>query len=263
MKVENKLEGKGFKQEYKRVLKEFLAECLEHPNVEGVILVGSYAIGLQNSRSDIDVCIITTDEVSYWKRGNIVKSGFIIEYSFYPVSYLKKLQAQDLITKKRLRTRMFATGKILFDKNGTIKDLQIQAQADLKEELPQSSNEEIEIKKYYLWDQLDNLHSLAEEKSPGFTYAYYTGLQEIIEVYANYLGLELPRAGRMHRFITDSKFRKRYKIIEIPDKEFAALFELAMQKPILENLRKLTELVHSRMGGFIIDGWTVSGPTNK
>jgi hypothetical protein len=243
--------------EYRKVLNEFLVPFLKHPAAEGALLVGSYAVGLEDSFSDIDVCIIVSDSVQEWKRGNVMRSGFLIEYSIYPISYLRKLQDQDLVNRKRLRTRMLATGRVLFDKNGTIKTLQNEARKEILENLPPVADVDLEIRKYYLWDQLDNLYSLQKEKSPGFIYAYFIALQEVIEKYAAYLRLELPRPGRMHRFLTDAEFCKRYMIPQIPDPEFRELFELAMREPLIEKLERITRLVHDRMGGFVIDGWTV------
>lgn len=253
-----KYESLTHKPKYENALREFIAPWLENPEVEGVLLVGSYAVGLENSFSDIDICIVMADSVSQWTRGNSIVSGFLIEYSFYPVGYLKQLQEQDLASRKRLRTRMLATGKIIYDKNGLIKELQKEAREKIVEGLSPITKEALEIRKYYLWDQLDNLRSLAEEKSPGLAYAYFTALQEILETYAAYLGLEIPRPGRIYRFLTDIEFCKRYLITEIPDPEFIAFFESAMRNPSLKTLEQITQLVHERMGGFNINGWTIT-----
>lgn len=243
----------------KRILKKFLEPWKRREDVLGILLVGSYATGLNTNQSDIDVCIILRDTARHWQRGNIIISGFLIEYGAYTVSYLEQLQERDLRNGKRLRTRMLATGQILFDRANTIEQLQKEAQKLLREKLPQQNTELIEMRKYYLWDQLDNLHDLANRGAPGFVYAYYSGLQEILICYATFLCLEIPCPARIHSFLTDMEFQRRYGIALIPDATFLKLFGKAMPRPSLKIFEQLTNHVHKHMGGFRIDGWTLRG----
>lgn len=101
----------------RKIIQEFLIPWKQHKHVLGALLVGSYAVGLETPQSDIDICIIFEDKIRYWERGDIIISGFIVEYACYSRFYLKQLQKRDLKEGKRLRTRMLATGKILFDTN--------------------------------------------------------------------------------------------------------------------------------------------------
>lgn len=251
---------------HRETINEFLRPWNRRRDVIGALLVGSYATGLATLQSDIDICIILRDTIRRWRRGNIVMSGFLIEYAAYPIPHLKYLQDRDLTEGMRLRTRMLATGIILFDRTGTIQKLQRKARWLLRKKLPKQSKEIIEMHKYLLWNQLDNLLDLKKEHSQGkggFAYAYYAGLQNILHFYASFLRLEIPRPNRIHRFLYDSEFRKKYSIAGLPDVSFSKLFESAMREPSLPIFKQLTAYVHKRMGGFSINGWKLRGHTPR
>jgi hypothetical protein len=245
---------------FQKELDEFLAPWFEHPNTEGALLVGSYAVGLQDDRSDVDVCIILNDDSSHWGRGNVQKGKYLIEYAFFTLAGLKQMQERDLVSRKRLRTRMIATGKVYFDKHGVLARLKAEAMEKLSEPMPESSEFDLEVRKYNLWDQLDNLKSLEAKQSLGYAYAYYAALQDIIEAYALHLGIELPRPGRMWCFLNEDDFRTKYRILEFPDRDFIAAFSSAMTHPSTATLETLTKHVHEKTGGFDVDGWNLIQP---
>lgn len=246
---------------HENIAEKFLAPWRKNKDVLGAMLVGSYAVGLETPQSDIDLCIILKDGVRYWKRGDVLISGFIVEYAFYPRRYLKKLQEKDLKEGKRLRTRMLATGKILFDTKEIVKQIQVEARKLINRKLAPLQAEEVELRKYYLWDQLDNLRSLMEQHANGFVYTYYACLYEILAFYSAFLRTEIPRPARIHRFLTEEEFRKHYNIAPLPDTVFVGLFEKAMHKPSLQIVERLTSYVYENTGGFSINGWTLSGRT--
>ena len=114
--------------------------------------------------------------------------------------------------------------------------------------------------KYYLWDQLDNIRDLAHQRSPGYAYAYFCGLQNILQHYAAYLGSETLRPVRMYQFLTDPEFRRKYMIEEFPDARFMQLAARCFEDVSLAKIEQLTEYVQSQMGGFKLDGWTLKVP---
>jgi len=65
-------------------LEKFLKEWKEKDFVEGALLTGSYAIGMETKYSDVDVYIILSDSVEWRERGNKVIDGVLIEYFANP-----------------------------------------------------------------------------------------------------------------------------------------------------------------------------------
>ena len=247
------------REDYEKAIEAFLRPRKRNKHVIGTLLVGSYATGLETPLSDIDVCMVLENGVRRWERGNVMVSDFLVEYAAYPIAYIKYLQERDLRERMRLRTRMLATGIILFDKNGVVRRLQKEARVLLKRKLPPQYTETTEIHKYLLWDQLNNLRDLRRQRARGFAYAYYAALQNLLNFYASYLRIEVPRPNRIHCFFSDAEFRARYGIRAFPDAMFSKLFERAMRWPSLPILTRLTARVHKRMGGFSINGWKLCG----
>ena len=89
--------------------------------------------------------------------------------------------------------------------------------ADIKEKFPKQSRESIELNKYSLWDQLDNLQDQKNQDKSDFVYAYYACLQNILAYYSTFLGFEIPRPARVGIFMRSGYFRKKYNIAKIPD----------------------------------------------
>ena len=81
---------------YELAIEEFLAPWLRRNDVRGALLVGSYATGLAGPASDIDLLIILGEKAQHWQRGNVMVSGFLVEYASYSIPYLKQLQDRDL-----------------------------------------------------------------------------------------------------------------------------------------------------------------------
>ncbi|WP_240924214.1 nucleotidyltransferase domain-containing protein [Thermococcus sp. 21S7] len=55
--------------DWKQALEKFLDPWKEKDFVEAAILTGSYALGLQTQRSDVDVYIILSDDVDWREKG--------------------------------------------------------------------------------------------------------------------------------------------------------------------------------------------------
>lgn len=120
-------------------------------------------------------------------------SGFLIEYAAYPIPYLRSIQDKDLKDGMRLRTRMLATGIILFDRSGAIQQLQKGARQLLKKKLPGQSAELTEMHKYYLWDQLDNLQDIRRQR----TLVLLTPTMRACRIFSGFMPLSYVRKYRV------------------------------------------------------------------
>ena len=117
-----------------------------------------------------------------------------------------------------------------------------------------------EMSKYTLWDQLDNLKDLNEQKNPSFEFMYFRNLSVIQETYAQYLNVEVRGAAKLYKILTDERFRERYKIEKFPDDQFIKLWKQCLEKVTISTIEELTNYVLSKMGGFEIDGWRLRTP---
>lgn len=238
-----------------QALSKALLRWRKRKDVAGILLAGSYATGLATKFSDIDLYIVLSDQANNRERGNDIIDGWIIEYNADPIRYVRSLQREQYHVGLRHCARKVATGKVLFERDATLKNLQEEARRFMRKKLPRKNKIRIEMMKYYLWDQIDNLRDLAHQKSAGFEYAYYCGLQMLFGFYGEYLGAELLRPVRVHQFMTDSTFREKYAIEAFPDAVFMRMASRCMIKVDLKRIEKLTFYVQEKMGGFKSDGW--------
>lgn len=250
-----------FDDSYRNALNTFLAEWKTRNECLGIMLVGSFATGLQTKYSDVDVYIILKEETPWRERGDKMYGDFLVEYNAHTIRFIKELIDKDKAQGKRHCLRKIATGTIQFDPTGKVKELQEEARQLMDTPLPQSRDPEwVEMSKYYMWDQIDNMRDLADRKDPGFAYAYFAGVANVVEYYAKFLGAEILRPVRMHSFFSNEEFHKKYGIVPFPDKEFAALVIECMKGAVLDKVEHLTAYVTEKMGGLQIDGWILRVP---
>ncbi|GAB6134722.1 nucleotidyltransferase domain-containing protein [Thermococcus prieurii] len=236
-------------------LGKFLTPWEENEVVEAAILTGSYALGLQTPRSDVDVYIILSDDVDWRERGNVFVDGFLIEYFANPVRAVRMYFEEELAQNSRGTARIILTGKVLFDKTGIVETLRAEAEEYMRKPFPKPDPLKVELAKYFLWDALDSLKDSEERGDPSYSYLYHLALREALESYARFLRVEVPPASKVYRLFSDEAFRRAYLFPDFPDDEFVALFLRAMEEVRTGNAEALVNHVLEKMGGFRIDGW--------
>lgn len=249
-------------QPWEKALNKFLADWKNRKEVIGALVTGSYMTGLATEFSDIDVHIILSDDVKWRERGNKIVDGFLIEYFANPIcQIIKNSKSEDGKNRIASDVRMFAVGKILFDKTGALKRVKRRFEKQLERKKFKKPNRlEKEIKKYCLWDQLDNLRDLYRQNSPSFSFVYFDDLFRVLEIYTEFIGTEICGLSKVYKLLTDQEFRKKYKIKKIPDQKFVSLFKKSLETASLNNMEQLTDYVLKKMGGFNIDGWKIKTP---
>ena len=246
---------------YKIALQEFLEGWKNKKEVTGVLVCGSYVTGNPSKHSDIDVHIILSDKVHWRERGNKIVNGFLIEYFANPSKGIPKYFKGDYEENSRCSPTQFLTGQILFDKRGKLKLLKNEARKWADKAFKKQNRTNVELQKYHLWDNLDNLQDNYEQNSKDFYYIYHNFLSEVIEIYAKYLKQNTFSIHKTLVFLTRHSVLKKYLAEEFPDKKFVKLFTKALiennKKQMIFQYEKLTKYVLTKMGGFNIDGWKI------
>lgn len=252
---------------WEKALNKFLASWKRRKEVIGVLVCGSFVTGDPSEHSDIDVHILLSEPINWRERGNKVVDGFLIEYFANPPRQIKEYFKDDYNDNCRSAATQFATGKVLFDEKGEVKELKKEARKWLKKGFKAPNKKLNELIKYSLWDMLDNLQDTYEKGSKGFTYTYYNYLKELFERYAKYSGQPKDAVNRTYELLTEAKTRGKYLQSEFPDQRFVKLFVKAMSErneaKMLSHFEKLTTHVIAQMGGFEIDGWRMRTPVEK
>lgn len=243
-------------EKWKLALKEFLKKYEDDDDVIGAVLCGSYATGNQNEDSDIDVYLVLKDNVSYRERGNVDSNSYLIEYFMNPVWKIKKYM-EDEFSKNKLSTiSIFAYGKIIYDLDGSTKELQDLALEYIDKPLNTIKSSNLDMNNYHLWDYLDELKVCLKEKNPNFNLIYYDLLESVYNSYAEYLSIPKFPKTKIYKILTDETFRRRYHVFSLPEEDFVKLylrcFELDKPETMYKNMEALVNYYYKKQGGFNI-----------
>lgn len=243
-------------EKWKLALKEFLKNYEDNDDVIGALLCGSYASGNQNEDSDIDVCLILKDNTNYQERGNVDSNSYLIEYFMNPVWKIRKYMEDEFSKNKFGTINMFAYGKIIYDLDGRVKELQDKALEYIDKELSNITSDKLDMNNYHLWDYLDELKVNLKEETPNFNLVYYDLLDSVYTFYEEYLSIpKLPKTKR-YKILTDEDFRRKYHVFKLPEKEFIKLYltcyEVDSPSKMYKNIEKLINYYYQKQGGFNI-----------
>jgi len=250
----------GAVAEWATAVDEFLAPWKRKREVLGAVVAGSRVVGTHTPNSDIDIHIVLSDRVSWRERGNRRVAGFLIEYFANPLRQLTAYRENDRKRFVRSEARMFSQGELWFDKTGAVARLQRIGRSEMTRPFRRLTAVEIELAKYALWDELDNLVDLARAESPLHGHAYHHLLDSVLDAYRRLLGCEVSHLSKLWRFFCEPEFRRRQAYPEFPDQAFARLFLACVRTMRQSAIERLVEHVHERMGGFHVDGWKLRTP---
>ena len=168
-------------EKWKIALKEFLKKYEEDDDGIGAVLCGSYANETYNENSDIDVYLILKDGTNYSVRGNTESNSYLIEYFMNTKDGIKEFMAKEFNNGKHSTTTMFAYGKIIYDLNGTVKELQDLALDYLDRPFKNITTKKLDENNYQVCDLLDELNDNTNLKN-NVPYIDIVNLQSIINV---------------------------------------------------------------------------------
>jgi predicted nucleotidyltransferase len=248
-------------KKWEKAVEEFLKEWKLKEAAIGVLICGSYVTGDPSNRSDIDLHIILSDKVDWRERGNKYVNGYLIEYFANPPKQIRKYFQEDFNDHRTMAMVQFITGEIIRDDTGMIKKLKEEAKAWLSKKYEPLHETILEVKKYAIWDSLDNLNDCYEQNRSDFSFVYFNSLNFLFSEYCSVLGLEQIPAYQIGTYLTDPNFKRKYIKETFPDQVFSEIFVKALhikeENCMTASYEKLANHVLNAMGGFCIDGWKV------
>jgi hypothetical protein len=255
------------KEKWEIALEKFLDEWINKKEVVGIVACGSYITGNPSKHSDIDIQILLDKNVRWRERGNKIIDGILMEYFANPMSQIIKYFDEDYKDRTRTAAHMFITGKIVYDKNGAIKDIIKKAKEWNKRKFEPMSLSQKELWKYSLWDMNDNLEEVYEAKTDDFYFVYFNYLKKLYETYSTFLRFDSLSVNKLLKLLTIEKQKIKYKIKDYPDQHFVNLFieaiKLKDKQTMIKEYSKLTLYVLDKMEGFDINGWKFRSPIEK
>ena len=243
-------------EKWKIALKEFLKNYEENDDVIGAILCGSYANDTYNESSDIDIYMVLKEGTDYYMKGCTESNSYLIEYFINTKTGIKNYMEKEFNNGKHSTTTMFAYGKIIYDLEGAVKELQDLALEYIDKPLNDITAKKLDINNYHVWDRLDELKTSLKEERLDFNKLYYSLLDELYNIYAEYLSIPKLPNTKVYRILTNEEYRKKSHVFKLPEKEFIDLYLKCYEddKPdtMLKNISNLINYYYEKQGGFNI-----------
>lgn len=243
-------------EKWKLALREFLKKYEEDDDVVGAILCGSYATGCQNEYSDIDVYLVLKNECNYQERACVDSNSYLVEYFMKPVWKIKEYMEDEFNNNDFSTINVFAYGKIIYDLDGSVKELQEKALQYVDRPLNVIKTSRLDDNNYHIWDDLDELKRCLKENDPQFNLIYYNLLKKVCRAYLEYLGIPTLPTNKLYRILTDEEYRRKNHVFKLPEEEFIRLyvrcFELDKPNAMYKNMEVLVNYYYEKIGGFNI-----------
>ncbi|MGH1518893.1 nucleotidyltransferase domain-containing protein [Chryseobacterium sp. JK1] len=204
-----------------KALSQFLDQWKNKKHVIGILLTGSYAVGLQTENSDIDIRIIFDSSKTKTLKGLETIDNYKFSYLGRSLESIKKKFNDEFLNRQKFEAYIFNIGTILYDRKNVIRELKELANVYVSTPLLKKINIKSETKAglYGLYNHKNHLLSLDEE-SPFFHYHYYVFLKKILFYYSSYLGYETFLDTKTEKVLCDSLYREHYHWENFPDKDF-------------------------------------------
>lgn len=247
-------------EHWRHALESFLDEWIDASAIRGILVCGSYVTGDPDSHSDIDVHLVLSSSASWRERGNRLIDGFLIEYFANPPAQIRSYFQEDYHNHDRQAATQFATGLILDDRDGIVRELQVEAERWLLKPFSKPGKDDIELIKYGVWDRLDNLQAAWDQMAPDFVYLYHDTIRRLYEAYARFQCQPVTDLSKSWVCLfKPEKAQNKYRMDPFPDELFLNFLRTAVseteQSQMLPHAETLTAYVLDKMDGFEIDGW--------
>jgi hypothetical protein len=188
-----------------------------------------------------------------------VTNDFLIEYFANPPKQIRGYFREDFHENSTMSMVQFITGSVLFDTTGVISELKVEAKEWMEKKQDGLNHTLLELKKYAIWDDLDNLKDCFEQQRVDFNFTYHNSLLRLFKAYCVFLRLENIPYYQIFSYLSEPKYLEKYLKNGFPDEEFKQIFIKAIQevqrKNMMQCYEQLSQYVLNQMGGFIIDGW--------
>ncbi|MCT4077864.1 nucleotidyltransferase domain-containing protein [Elizabethkingia anophelis] len=240
-----------FKKKMEEALNEFIEHWKSKKHVIGILLTGSYAVGLQNENSDIDIRIIFNNTKKKTIKGLSIINGFKFSYLGRNHEITRKIFNTQFLNQEKRESYIFNIGKILYDKSGEVQRLIDLAYTYVNTPtlLKPKTQDIIRTSLYALYSHKNHLISLSEN-TPFFYYHYYIFLKQALTSYSNLLNCEPFLDMKTEKLLCDAEYRRAYHWPNFPDQTFSKMWIsiISLEKVNKASVLKLYEYIENKIG---------------
>ena len=251
-------------EKWESAARNFIDSCKFKADIECVFLTGSYAFGNADEFSDVDLFIVLNDDVNWRERGNKQMDGFLIEYFANPVRQVKKYIDDNYLNADLTEVNMILNGIIIFDKNSAADKMIDYCKQKSASDFPKMNAIDMQTGLYHLWDEFDELNRAYKNQSIDFSMHFFGFIRHAFNLYSRYVCSPIPNWSKMHRWLTDDNFFKKYGLMAHKDSDFIKMYKSAFgyndTKTMMVFAENVYKYVTDKMGGFDINNFVLHGP---
>jgi len=231
-----------------KICNNIVEQYKQDKNVLGIMLFGSVARNKFDQYSDVDIYILLNTK-SKCSRNNFMKGGVRIDIIFNTAKEVKNYLKEDNGSVRRITSHMLAHGKILFQREGVLKKVQLIAQKNLALKTKYNSGEVL-MHKYSIDDFYGEIQRDIKNKDYlAFGLDSQLLVNNILELFLKLNGEFLQQPNEMTKILKrlDKKFVDRME-------SFYKESDIQKRKKILA---KLVECIYKKSGGPLPKRWVL------
>jgi len=201
---------------------------LQNKNVLGIILYGSSITGYAHAASDIDIHIITTNNIKDLVRGVVTINNNKFEYFERPLDDVYKEVDLSFKNQKNALLTMIGYGNIIFDRDGETKKLQQYILDKYSNPLPSLEGDDAKEMVAILDNRIIKLQDMFNKNSIEFDSSYFLLIERMRKFYSRRCGCSDIPPEKAVRVYSDDNYREAFCKSKIPDNDFIELYLKAL-----------------------------------
>jgi predicted nucleotidyltransferase len=234
-------------------LKKFIAHWTPKEEVKGILLTGSYAVGIQNEHSDIDIRLILDDAVQESFKGLETIDGYCFSYLGRSRAVTLTKFNNQFFSHVKMEARMYNVGKIVYDPFDIVAEMKKVAAIYVATPLvPKNISEsDLQLNMHSLYKKYEYI-TQSTPSDPFYDYNYILYLKNALQYYAEKVNAEMiyGNDSKLIRFLTDETYLQAYNFPPFPDNHFKTLWLSALEKKNLTELQQLHDFLRKHLHKF-------------
>lgn len=237
----------------KEALQKFILHWKQQQYVRGILLSGSYAVGIQNDHSDIDIRLILDDNTTTSFKGLETIDGFCFSYIGRSKAVTLKKFNRQFFSKVKMEARIYNIGEILYDPFNDVAEIIEVAKTYVETPLVKKevSENDVQLYMYSLHKKYEYLINTSAD-DPFYDYNYIMYLKNALNYYADVLNIEMifDNDSKLNRFLADEKYLSAYGHSKFPDQNFITIWTRALKEKNILNLKEINYYLRKNLHNF-------------
>jgi predicted nucleotidyltransferase len=236
-----------------KALEKFIAYWKQREDVKGILLTGSYAVGIENADSDVDIRLLLTDDATTSFKGLDTIDGYVFSFIGRNKSVTLQKFNRQFFSHVKMEARIYTVGKVLYDPVSDIASLIEVAKTYVESPLIAKEISESDLELY--------MHSLHKKYSyvlnstnedPFYAYNYILYLKNALNYYADVLNAEImfENDSKLSRFLTDERYLSAYGYSKFPDQYFLDLWLSALKEKSHLKIKEINTYLRKNLHNF-------------